>query len=615
MKGGIITWLLLLPAVTGLSQSRSVDSMIRWVDTHPVNDSARIQTLHRLSYALSESDVERAFYYYNQVSKISDSLHFTYGRALAAINLGILLSSTGDYERSSQAYLNAVETADSCQAPRLKAVALNNVADDFNATGDYDKSREYAQKALIINRSLKAWRGMAINYELLHRIDLKESRFRSARLQLDTGMLYAMRANEKYIYSQFFVGYAKLYAIADHKDSAEFYFDKALKAAQEMKDLRNVFNVYVAEAKYMNGLSLPARTALLSKAFALASRTRYKDGIVEAAEQLSDVYDSLGRRDSAIRYYRMYRLNSDSIFTDRKRITMILNEDKQRQLEYRQKEMEYNSLKDLASIQEKQIAFKNVLLSAVVIGFALTMLIAVLVYKSIRASRSREESAYKQKIAETEMQALRAQMNPHFFFNSLNSIENFIMHNEKKLASDYLNKFARFIRSILESSTSELIELHKDLESLQLYIDLEQLRFGDKFCYSALVDPELMDGEFYVPSLLVQPFLENAIIHGIGPSDREDLKISLRVKREKDRIAYTIEDNGIGREQSRAYLDLNKPMHKSIGMKITQERINIFNGSQALNDPIRIVDLYDKAGNAAGTRIEFAIKFVSNATV
>src|SRR5450631_2293283 len=148
------------------------------------------------------------------------------------------------------------------------------------------------------------------------------------------------------------------------------------------------------------------------------------------------------------------------------------------------------------------------------------------------------------------MQALQAQMNPHFFFNSLNSIENFIMQNEKKLASDYLNKFARFIRSVLDSSYKELIEINKDLEAIQLYIDLEQMRFNHKFTYHCEVDPELLNGEYRVPALLVQPFLENAINHGIGPSETPDLKICLKLKLEGNMIYYTIADNGIGREQS-----------------------------------------------------------------
>ncbi len=208
------------------------------------------------------------------------------------------------------------------------------------------------------------------------------------------------------------------------------------------------------------------------------------------------------------------------------------------------------------------------------------------------------------------MQALRAQMNPHFFFNSLNSIENFIMQNEKKLASDYLNKFARFIRSILDSSHNDLIELNKDIESLQLYIDLEQLRFNNKFTYCCSVDPRLLQGEYYVPALLVQPFLENAINHGIGHSERTDLRICLQVKLVNDKIHYIIEDNGIGRDQSRIYNQLNRPFHKSVGMKLTQDRISIFNQESGSSDNVKIIDLFDEDHNPAGTRIEFAIKCV-----
>ena len=289
---------------------------------------------------------------------------------------------------------------------------------------------------------------------------------------------------------------------------------------------------------------------------------------------------------------------------------MIVNES---EWVIRKKELENENLKQLAAVQKRQIAFKNILLFFIGFGFLLSLLLAFLIYKSIRSKKLKEESVYKQKIAETEMQALRAQMNPHFFFNSLNSIENFIMQNEKKLASDYLNKFARFIRSILDSSSQELIEVTKDLESLQLYIDLEQLRYNCKFAYSSHVDPALLSGEYHVPSLLVQPFLENAIIHGIGPSDRNDLKITLKISLSDTRIHYVIEDNGIGREQSGAYKNLNKPFHKSVGMKITRERINIFNQDPTHTDSVRITDLYDEQQRPAGTRIEFAIKIVTDA--
>ena len=212
------------------------------------------------------------------------------------------------------------------------------------------------------------------------------------------------------------------------------------------------------------------------------------------------------------------------------------------------------------------------------------------------------------------MQALQAQMNPHFFFNSLNSIENFIMQNEKKLASDYLNKFARFIRGILDSSNNDLIEINKDLESLQLYIDLEQLRFNNKFVFCCKVDPLLRDGEYHVPALLVQPFLENAINHGIGPSERRDLKICLQVRLLSNMIHYAIEDNGIGRQQSKVYNELNKPFHKSVGMKLTQDRINIFNQETGSSSSVKITDLFDEDHKPAGTKIEFALKLVTYAS-
>jgi LytS/YehU family sensor histidine kinase len=307
----------------------------------------------------------------------------------------------------------------------------------------------------------------------------------------------------------------------------------------------------------------------------------------------------------------MYRSVTDSLFSEKNRRNTIVNES---EWVIKRKELENDNLKQIAEVQKKQIAFKNILLFFIGFGFFLSLLLAFLIYKSIRSKKLKEELAYKQKIAETEMQALRAQMNPHFFFNSLNSIENFIMQNERKLASDYLNKFARFIRSVLDSSSQELIEINKDLESLQLYIDLEQLRYNYKFTYFCDVDPVLLSGEYHVPSLLVQPFLENAIIHGIGPSDRNDLKIILKISLSGSLIRYMIEDNGIGREQSRAYKDLNKPFYKSVGMEITRERINIFNQDPTTTNSVQITDLYDSQQRPAGTRVEFALKIATYAT-
>jgi ligand-binding sensor domain-containing protein len=220
----------------------------------------------------------------------------------------------------------------------------------------------------------------------------------------------------------------------------------------------------------------------------------------------------------------------------------------------------------------------------------------------------KREAVFNQKIAEMEMTALRAQMNPHFVFNSLNSIENFIMQNDKRQASDYMNKFARLIRMILENSRKEAVPLAKDMEAMQLYIDLEKLRFNYKFEYITDIDQALLDGDYRVAPLLIQPFVENAIVHGLAPCERSGLYLSISIKLHEDRICYTIEDNGIGRSESMTYREKRRTGHRSLGLEITRERIKILNKQRRSDSTLQIVDLNDHARKPAGTRVILSIK-------
>ncbi|MBL0359157.1 MAG: histidine kinase [Chitinophagaceae bacterium] len=233
---------------------------------------------------------------------------------------------------------------------------------------------------------------------------------------------------------------------------------------------------------------------------------------------------------------------------------------------------------------------------------------AIAFFVKWRINAVKKQAGLKQQIAETQMQALRAQMNPHFIFNSLNSIENFMMQNEKRLASDYLNKFSRLIRSILDSSRNELVPLAKDMEALQLYVDLQQLRLSHKFSYNTNIDPVLLQGDFKVPSLLIQPFVENAIEHGLSHSDKNDLSLTVKAVLQNDCIIYTIEDNGIGRRQSAAYNQQNKPYHKSVGLSITTDRLKLLNAATYNDNNVHITDLYTVQHEPAGTRVTLHIK-------
>jgi hypothetical protein len=586
-------------------QGKIVDSLINWINKNPVVDSQYIHTLHRISYRLSEEDVKKSFSYFEKVANLSDSLNFTFGKSLAQINLGILLYNSANFDASNNAFFKAIDYAEECGGLRLKAVSLNNIGDNFRSLRNFNKCRQYTNEAIAINMQLKAWRGVAINYELLNECDFEEALYDNAKFNLTKGMPFAILANESYILSQYYLGFGKLYAIDNKVDSALIYFGKAMDEARLQNDLRNKYQVYLAEGQYLKNLSPDKKVVLLDSALNIAKSTQYYEGISNAAKQLSSVFDDKKNIDSTLIYYRIYRSAFDSLFSENNRRNVIINES---DWMINRKEIENRHLLELSQLQKGQLIFKNALLLAALILLVLIVVTAFFIYKSIEAKKKRTEFALKQKIAESQIQSLRAQMNPHFIFNSLNSIENFMMQNEKRKASDYLHKFALLIRTILESSRNELTSVSLDMEALQLYIDLEQMRFNNKFTYKETIDPKLLSGDYTVPTLLIQPYVENAIVHGIAHSDRTDLKLNVSATLENDYIKYVIEDNGIGRCQSADYNKLNKLHHKSVGLKITEDRVLLFNQEEVLNGYIKIIDLFNADNSSNGTRVEVKIK-------
>ena len=606
MRKGIILLSIVLSFVSHtFGQGKIVDSLINWINKNPVVDSQYIHTLHRISYRLSEEDVKKSFSYFEKVANLSDSLNFTFGKSLAQINLGILLYNSANFDASNNAFFKAIDYAEECGGLRLKAVSLNNIGDNFRSLRNFDKCRQYTNEAIAINMQLNAWRGVAINYELLHECDFEEALYDNAKYNLTKGMPYALLANESYILSQYYLGFGKLYAIDNKVDSALIYFGKAMDEASLQNDLRNKYQVYLAEGQYLKNLSPDKKVVLLDSALNIARRTQYYEGISNAAKQLSSVFDDKKNIDSTLIYYRIYRSAFDSLFSENNRRNVIINES---DWMISRKEIENRHLLELSQLQKGQLIFKNALLLAALILLVLIVVTAFFIYKSIEAKKKRTEFALKQKIAESQIQSLRAQMNPHFIFNSLNSIENFMMQNEKRKASDYLHKFALLIRIILESSRNELTSVSLDMEALQLYIDLEQMRFNNKFTYKETIDPKLLAGDYNVPALLIQPYVENAIVHGIAHSDRTDLKLAVTATLENDYIKYVIEDNGIGRCQSADYNKLNKLHHKSVGLKITEDRVLLFNQAEVLNGYIKIIDLFNADNSSNGTRVEVKIK-------
>jgi len=203
---------------------------------------------------------------------------------------------------------------------------------------------------------------------------------------------------------------------------------------------------------------------------------------------------------------------------------------------------------------------------------------------------------------ELEAKALRAQMNPHFIFNCLNSIDNLIQTDQKERATDYLAKFAQLIRAILENSKNNTIPCWKDLEALKLYLQMEELRWDKKITCSVTIANEIQNGDYKVPPMIVQPFVENAIHHGLLNKVAPDKKLTIEVTLEGNRIKYTITDNGVGRLKASEYKKLNRSSGTSFGLQITKDRINLFN--QEANGSVKMTDLYDERLQPDGTKVE-----------
>lgn len=207
---------------------------------------------------------------------------------------------------------------------------------------------------------------------------------------------------------------------------------------------------------------------------------------------------------------------------------------------------------------------------------------------------------YKLEMIELEAKALRAQMNPHFIFNCMNSIKALIQNDEKKRSIDYLTTFSKLIRTVFQNSDKRRISLYDEIETCRLYIQLETMRLNGNLKYNFNIDPNIDLKSLMVPALIIQPFIENAIWHGIVPKERG--AININIKQNNDAIVCEVDDDGIGRELSK----LNKPatqvIHESKGVHLSQARLNIEKILNETNASIEIIDKYEN-DKANGTRV------------
>ena len=353
------------------------------------------------------------------------------------------------------------------------------------------------------------------------------------------------------------------------------------------------------------------------EALVLAKGTHARRLIRDACEILYSTYEAKHQSDSAYFYYKQYSAMNDSVISDRIK----------GKLAGYSFEKKIKSLNDENELQRMRLQGQSFLRNVLIAGIVALSLLALIIFRNISLKRKnekmelehelelqkleseRKETSLHQKSAELEMQALRAQMNPHFIFNSLNSINRFILQNNKQPASEYLIKFSKLMRIILQNSQYPLVTLESELECVELYLELEALRFDQRFTYSIAVSDDLDADVLKVPPLIIQPYAENAIWHGLMhlPKSRqggtEGGHLQIEATAQGEYLILKVTDNGVGRQTAAALSGKVTSGHKSMGLRITAGRLAMIQHSDKTESPVTINDLVYSDGTSAGTEV------------
>ncbi len=565
------------------------------------------------------------------------------GKTYAENLLGIQYRNYALYDKAIETHKNALATAKRAKSIEFRVFSLNMLGVDYRKMDANRTALDYNHEALklaetVTKPSLGLRRSIAVSlnsmgniYLLLKQYDLAIERFKkSQEIERSINNQLGLAINYQNI------GYA--IDAQGNSDEALIYFKKSLEINNKINNTfgqiickSSIANMYIKQGKPKEAIQLIEGNLVTAKKLGNKKYLSYeylnlgwaqsKLGLYTEAEKnlnrglkigekynlsstlsyayshLSELYQNKKDYKTALKFYTLsdeYEKKISNERTIQYVNDLIIKYDSERQ---------NNEIKNLAKqneITKLQLVKNRNIWIIIIVTFLLLTAILYFLY--------RQRLLEKQKrILTLEQDVLRNQMNPHFIFNALNSIKHYIINNEQKNAVHYLNKFSKLVRKILESSTLKEVTLQEELETMDLYMNIENIRFSNEINYSINVDENLDLSRIKVPPLVLQPFLENALWHGLS-SKKGDKTINLSVfKPSKDFIQIDIEDNGIGRKAS-STIKSNKIINrKSIGIELTKERLNNF--IKDFHNPFSLIfnDLFDENKKPKGTKVALKI--------
>ncbi len=532
-----------------------------------------------------------------EIAEESDNLEFK----VYALNMLSVVYRRSDAIKSALDYnQEALELAETVENPsdgikRSINVSLNGIGNIYQALEQYDFAIEQFKKSMELERQLGNKLGLAINNQNIGECLESQGNLKDALAYYRTSLSYNEEIDNdmgriicRNSISQIF--------IKQHKtDEALDILVPTLVASTERGDPFLTSAVYISLGwALMQKKRLVGADKNLQKGLDLAKKHKLPTSISQANRLLSELATNQGNYRLALKYYKEAQEFDKEISNDRNLRyvnDMIMRYESEKRTNELKKLAEENEIVKLALVKNRT----RLLISAIVIA-----LLAGILYIIYRQYQLKNEK----KLLTLEQSMLRSQMNPHFLFNSLNSIKLYIINNEKKNAVHYLNKFSKLVRKILEASSLKEIPLADELETVELYMNIENIRFSNEINFDTRIDEGIDPHNVKIPSLILQPFLENALWHGLS-SKKGEKNILLEVIKgeEEGFINIAITDNGIGRAASESIKQNKVLKRKSVGIDITKERLSNFSRDYQNSFELDILDLFDAAGNASGTKI------------
>lgn len=384
---------------------------------------------------------------------------------------------------------------------------------------------------------------------------------------------------------------AKVYASENEFDKAIEINKKLINEAKEKNDSETqILQMQELAAIYFKQQEAEKGISVLKKAYELAIQNGKTILAKNSLDQLISEYNAKGNGEKSIELYENFFENFESLIkSDNSLVDSKVFQVTEDRIKHLEKE---RALKD--ELISKKNTFNYFLLGSVV----LMVLLFVFIVKALYSIKTKNK-----KIA---LQSLRREMNPHFIFNSLNSVNQFISENKELEANKYLTSYSNLMRNMMENSNKDFVTLNNEVEQLKKYLDLEHLRFNEKFDYEISIDDALDGDAVLVPNMLLQPHLENAIWHGLRYKEGKGfLKLDFKLK--NNMVKVIVDDNGIGLTKSKELKTTNQKVHESRGMTNTRERISLLNELYKKNISLKISE---KENPETGTRIEISFPLI-----